>query len=881
MNLRFIRIFISASILAFSYSAFSQTVQPGVVKEYNETSQKTPLEGVELNVRNANNAVSAKDGSFSLQFLTLKPGEKVTVRRIEKLGYEIFNKEALEQWNLNPTTPFVIVLCRSDKFKAIRDNYKRVASENYNKQYKKEQARLAKLKADGKLKDKEYEERLSDIQEEYERQLDNIENYVDRFSRIDLSELSKAEQKIILLVQEGKFEDAIRMYEDQGLLEQYTKQVSEIKTTENAISRLDEVKSAMVASRDSLLAAIDRQIETLQLAGGRENMGKIAGILRGMTDADPDNIDFKVRYGEFLVHAFSDFKTAEQCYTDALRLSVDRHGAESEPAVDCYMALGELAAMLENFDEAVEYYEKAEDILDREFGGAHKDLATCHTNLGAIYYDCGVNDNALEYYEKARDFYETNPDLYQTNLCDIYNNLGVFFSSSGDYDTAISYHAKALDILKTSGTADYLQGAVSYVNLGAIYLDKEDFAAAKECFDSALYIRLRILGDDHPLVATVYNHLGSYYSDLQDSNTALGFYTKALEIREKYYGSNHTLVATSYNNVAAIHYDRYETDMALSNFLKALAIYETKFKSNPKMASICDNIAACYRRMGDLENATVFTDRAISIWAEYYPDGHPNLGYSYISKGDICQTARKFEDAIHEYQEASEIFRKYLGPEHTNVALCLEKIAHCHRGLNDPDSALSLYEEALRIKMSAYGSANPSVANTLAGIGLIKFETGRFAEALDVLGKAYDIFYPVYGSLNASLLNCANYMYNAYHALMAEDRGLSDDYANFMTDKIFIANVTDPNYPAAQQGMSGIHYILSYSDWDCTQEYSDFFANMSRFKELPKDIVEMKDGVITSRHFDGIVGCNFSIMPVSIEEKKQILDQYLNWKKNQ
>lgn len=190
--------------LLFAPLMCAQTIQKGVIKEYNERSQKTPLGGVELNVRSANSTVSDKNGGFSLSFLTLKPGEKVNVRRVEKLGYEIFNKEAIEQWNLNPKDPFLIVMCKSEKFKRIRDNYERVASESYSKQLKREEAVLVKLKTEGKLKEAEYQKKLYEIREEYERQLDNLENYIDRFSRIDLSELSVIEQEIIELVHKAK-----------------------------------------------------------------------------------------------------------------------------------------------------------------------------------------------------------------------------------------------------------------------------------------------------------------------------------------------------------------------------------------------------------------------------------------------------------------------------------------------------------------------------------------------------------------------------------------------------------------------------------------------------------------------------------------------------
>ena len=91
-----ITIIFIAIYFCFSQS-YAQTIQNGVIQEYNERAKKTPLGGVELNVRSAGSTVSDGNGNFKLQFLTLKPGEKVNVRRVEKLGYEIFNKEAVEK----------------------------------------------------------------------------------------------------------------------------------------------------------------------------------------------------------------------------------------------------------------------------------------------------------------------------------------------------------------------------------------------------------------------------------------------------------------------------------------------------------------------------------------------------------------------------------------------------------------------------------------------------------------------------------------------------------------------------------------------------------------------------------------------------------------
>lgn len=263
------------TIISISLSTLGQTAQSGFIKEYCEKATKKPLSGVELDVRYANSTVTDKKGAFTLNFLTLKPGQRVNVRDIHKAGYELFNKEAIEQWNINPSTPFTIVMCRQDRFKKIRDNYERVSSESYKRQFDAEKLKLDQLMEAGKLMEAEYNKQLSELYELHEKQLDNLMNYVDRFSRIDLSELSAEEQKIIDLVQQGKIDEAIANYDSQNYVAKFSTQVKEFDKANEAIARLEKIKAEKDEALTSLLGSINRQIETLKLAGGKENFDKI------------------------------------------------------------------------------------------------------------------------------------------------------------------------------------------------------------------------------------------------------------------------------------------------------------------------------------------------------------------------------------------------------------------------------------------------------------------------------------------------------------------------------------------------------------------------------------------------------------------------------
>ena len=93
-----------------------------------------------------------------------------------------------------------------------------------------------------------------------------------------------------------------------------------------------------------------------------------------------------------------------------------------------------------------------------------------------------------------------------------------------------------------------------------------------------------------------------------------------------------------------------------------------------------------------------------------------------------------------------------------------------------------------------------------------------------------------------------------------------------MSDKAFTAKVVSDETPASQQGMSGEYYLLEYSDWN--------FEN-DELKDKPKDIVVMKDGVITKHHFEDTIGIQLGIKFVSKEEKQRITETYHKWKEEQ
>lgn len=249
----------TAAALMAATTAWAQSEQRVEVLEYNGREQKTPLEHVEVAVTGAATVATDSHGQVTLRFRQLKAGDPVQVRRVELAGYEVFNVEALEQWAVSPSATFTIVMCRSDRFRQMCDQYSSAASESYARQLKRDKERLANERKAGKMKQEEYERQLQAVQDAYDEQLEQLDVYVERFARIDLSELSEDEAAIIALVQQGQIDEAIARYEQLNLLDAYRQQSDDLRQIGAARDSLADIREAKDETRDSLRHILEQQ----------------------------------------------------------------------------------------------------------------------------------------------------------------------------------------------------------------------------------------------------------------------------------------------------------------------------------------------------------------------------------------------------------------------------------------------------------------------------------------------------------------------------------------------------------------------------------------------------------------------------------------------
>jgi len=519
----------------------AQVVQPVQVVEYKERAAKQPMAGVAVMAHNAASTVSDDNGFLTLNFRTLHLGDKVQVRRIEKLGYEVFNKEAIDQWTISANNTFRIVLCESSRFRALCDQYQQQASDNYAQQYKRDQELLQSQLKDKKIAEEEYQRQLADLEAEYNAQLDNLENYVERFARIDLETLSDEQQRIIQMVQEGKFEEAIAAFESADYLSQFTRANDERQRAATAAAQLAQVAQQKQQEAVQFREAILSQIKTYELVGGRENHQKSYQLRTALADADTTDLN----YIELHLHYLQAHNRNEELEHYAA-IFLRQPGCDLYRQQVCYKLLAVAYEVSRQSTEARVYLEKTIDVTRQICQSGGDDPLLVHSYAESIVF---LLQNYLKYGEvpKAEAFIPEADSLI--------NRLLAIDSTSVDY----IYLSSILSIFKAQSIASH-----------------ERYSEALALIDNCI-AQLRPLIDKHNILLGAYRKaLNMAYNIADEGNLkepayiyAKSHYDLTKQTYEKDPTANCVAMFSSANNFGLINVDLKKYDEAQQLFAEA------------------------------------------------------------------------------------------------------------------------------------------------------------------------------------------------------------------------------------------------------------------------------------------------------------------------
>lgn len=297
---------------------------------------------------------------------------------------------------------------------------------------------------------------------------------------------------------------------------------------------------------------------------------------------------FRSRSG-IMFRRMARYDSAEHYYNSSLELATAVQ--DTMLITQLHNNLGYMYKVQGEVDLALSYYNKALD-LHEKYGTEGQDMVLI--NIGNIYKKQGKEGEAMENFMEALAYYESIDD--QRGRARAYNNLNLLFRDFDKLDDALKYAEMALEI--NIEIEDKRGMAISYNNVGIIHDIKDETAQAIEAFTKGY-----LLADELGLKSTslsIVSNLGQAHWTAKDDVNALFYFEQTLKLSEEI-GYEEGLVH-SYNNIGMVYQERGEFQKAIEYFEKSLnANDETMYNSSA--ATSHKSLSDCYAGLGRYELA--------------------------------------------------------------------------------------------------------------------------------------------------------------------------------------------------------------------------------------------------------------------------------------
>ncbi|CAF0960412.1 unnamed protein product [Didymodactylos carnosus] len=193
-------------------------------------------------------------------------------------------------------------------------------------------------------------------------------------------------------------------------------------------------------------------------------------------------------------------------------------------------SLGYLLYRQESYEQAKKYFEQ----LLNESSISDFDKAYCYRGLGAVTIELEQYDEALVYYQKELELEMImDPSRDDVTIARTYMYTGEAYFRNQDLDLALEYEQKALSLLPDN----HIDRATVYDIMGGVYRRKRQYELSQDYHKKGLETAL--LPNNDSSVGITYTALGNVCDDMGNYQKAIDCYKKALAIYNKSLPLNH------------------------------------------------------------------------------------------------------------------------------------------------------------------------------------------------------------------------------------------------------------------------------------------------------------------------------------------------------
>ena len=667
--------------------AQSVFVQKGITFRYNGKNPRTPLGGVYVKTATSPNGVVSDEnnGFFFLKLQNIKMGDRLGRATVSKTGLMVFNQQAVDEWSARKE-PLKLILCDANQFQKQKNNLISIGRNQAEKKYKKRLAELEKKNKAQQLTLDEYYAKLDSINRDRDNAEKHMEEYADMFARIDESEVDTLAQRAIELFNQGKLEEAIKLFEQGNYLEKLDDALKIKTQAEELRQKADSADVLADKDIEEYKKSIQAQVSAYKMSN---EWDKAAELLKGLAD----KLQTQDVIGDYARFSLTQnlFVEAETYYNIYIKKQLLL--SNTNPQIYEYglaVSYHNLALIYNNTNrlkESEHMYKLALEIRKRlaenNTPRYESDLAQTYNNLANLYEDEQRLIESEQMYELALVIFkrleETNPQVYEPHLALIYNNLGVLYKRTKQFLKSEQMYSVALEIYKrlveTNPQIVESGLARTYYNLGLLYSDTQRFHESEQMYKYSLEIRKRLAATNplayEPDLAKTYSNLGFLYSNTQRFSESEQMYKSGLEIYKRLVETNPQMVesalADSYYNLGLLYSDTQRFSESEQMYKSALKIYQRLAGANPQvydsdLADSYSNLGLLYSDMQRFAESEQMYNSALEIYkrlmgenAHFYGQ---RLANCLFLLAELQVKQEKYAEAISPLEKALDFYKK-------------------------------------------------------------------------------------------------------------------------------------------------------------------------------------------------------------------------------
>lgn len=349
------------------------------------------------------------------------------------------------------------------------------------------------------------------------------------------------------------------------------------------------------------------------------------------------------------LHALSEAYRSRQ---DTQALNYGREALEVAESIkntqalfQCYDHLGRSLLDFHRFDEALNWFEKAEALQKQ---------GVSREELGRVYHGKGVAYHLLANYSMAEFYLRKSLEAYKNTdnnaaIAEVHNDLGNNYRYIANFDQAAIHLYKSLLYYESMDDSLNFVKVRESIAILAFLRDKKDRALELEMPNVTYYER----HNDSTGMGYGYSIVGLIYYKLKDYPRSKSFSLKSLAIREALKDVRGQ--GESWNNLALAYMGEENWDSALFSLEQALK-YLTAGNDLRQIASIMGNQGKVYSKMGRPREALIYYRLAIGNARKIglsttLRSVYPKIAETYAEMGDY-ETALEFQQRYAALQDS-------------------------------------------------------------------------------------------------------------------------------------------------------------------------------------------------------------------------------------